>query len=276
MGSGMALRLVKAGFAVSVWNRDRAKTEPLAAAGAKVAGSPREAAQEADAIISMVADDPVSRAVWLGEDGALAGAKRGALCVESSTLTVAWVRELAAAATAKGCELIDAPVTGSKGPAANGELNFLVGGTAAAFERARPVLAPMAKTIKHLGPTGSGALIKLINNFVSGVHLASIAEALAMMERGGLDKAAALAVLTEGAPGSPMVKIVSGRMMAGDYTPNFKMKLMAKDLIYAQEEGAKLGLDLLTAKAALAELQKGLAAGAGDQDMAAVFEALRR
>src|SRR4051812_30631873 len=88
MGSGMAVRLAKAGFPLTVWNRDRAKTEPAAAAGAKVANSPREAARDADVIISMVADDPVSRLVWLGENGALAGAKRGALCIESSTLTV--------------------------------------------------------------------------------------------------------------------------------------------------------------------------------------------
>lgn len=277
MGSGMAQRLVKAGFVVTVWNRDRAKTEPLAAAGARVASSPREAAKDADVLVSMVADDPVSRIVWLGDDGALAGVRRGALCIESSTLTVAWVRELAAAMNAKGVEFIDGPVTGSRQAAANGELNFLVGGSAAALERARPVLTPMSKTIRHLGPTGSGALIKLINNFVCGVHLASIAEALAMMERGGLDKALALTVLTDGAPGSPMVKAVSGRMMTSDYdAPHFKLKLMAKDLTYAQQEGAKLGLDLLTAKAGLAEVQKGVAAGHGERDIAAVFEALRK
>jgi 3-hydroxyisobutyrate dehydrogenase len=273
----MARRLVTAGFAVTVWNRDHAKTAPLAAAGARAAESPRAAAQDADVIVSMVADDPVSRAVWTGENGALKGAKRGALCIESSTLTVAWVRELATRAEAHGCELIDAPVTGSRAAAANGELNFLVGGSAAALERARPVLAAMSKTVRHLGPTGSGALIKLINNFVCGVHLASIAEALAMMERGGLDKNLALPVLTEGAPGSPMVKAVSGRMMAADYhAPHFKLKLMGKDLAYAQQEGAELGLDLLTAKGALAEIQKGVAAGLGEQDIAAVFEALRK
>jgi 3-hydroxyisobutyrate dehydrogenase len=276
MGTGMALRLAKAGFPVTAYNRDRAKTAPLAAAGAKIAASPREAAAGADVILSMVADDPVSRAVWLGESGALAGAKRGALCIESSTLTVAWVRELAAAVQAKGCELLDAPVTGSKVAAANGELNFIVGGTAAALERARPVLSPMSKTIKHLGPIGSGALIKLINNFVCGVQVASVAEAIAMMERGGLDRAQALTVLLDGAPGSPLVKTVAARMLAGDYTPNFKLKLMAKDLGYAQQEGAALGLDLKTASAGLAEFQKAIAAGIGEQDMAAIVEALRK
>ncbi len=274
MGGGMARRLVGAGFALAVYNRDRAKAEAIA--GATVADSPRAAAHEADVIISMVADDPASRAMWLGDRGALAGAKRGAVCIDASTLTVAWVRELADAAQAKGCELLDAPVTGSKAAAANGELNFLVGGSAAALEKGRPALAAMSKTIRHLGPTGSGALIKLINNFVCGVQLAALAEALAMIDRGGLDRAQAAAVLTDGAPGSPLVKMVAPRMLDASYAPNFRLKLMAKDLTYALQEGAKLGLDLLTAQAALAEFQKSLAAGLGEEDMAAVFKTLEQ
>ena len=112
-------------------------------------------------------------------------------------------------ASARGCEFLDAPVTGSKTQAAAGELNFLVGGDAATLEKVRPVLAAMSKAIVHLGPTGSGALLKLINNFVCGVQVASLAEALAMIERSGLDRAKALEILTDGAPGSPLVKAVS-------------------------------------------------------------------
>ena len=130
--------------------------------------------------------------------------------------------------------------------AAGGELNFLVGGDSATLEKARPVLAAMGKTISHLGPTGSGAMIKLINNFVCGVQVAALAEALTMIERSGLDRAKALEILTHGAPGSPLVRTVAGRMTAPDFTPNFMLRLMAKDIGYAIQEGGKLSVELVT------------------------------
>jgi 3-hydroxyisobutyrate dehydrogenase len=275
MGSGMARRVLDAGFPLTVFNRNPEKAAPLASAGAAIAATPRQAASQADIIVSMVADDPAARAVWLGNDGALAGAARGTLCIESSTASLGWVRELSGAVAAKGCEFLDAPVTGSRLHAAAGELRFLIGGTAAALERARPVLMAMGKTLTHLGPVGSGALVKLINNFVCGVQVASIAEAVAMIERSGLDRAGALAVLTEGAPGSPLVKTITGRITARDFTPNFFLKLMAKDLGYAIQEGRSLSVGLATASAALEDFKGAIAAGHGDKDMSAVAEFLR-
>jgi 3-hydroxyisobutyrate dehydrogenase len=186
------------------------------------------------------------------------------------------VQELAQAADVCGCEFVDAPVTGSKVAAANGELNFLVGGAETALEKIRPVLAPMSKSIAHLGPTGSGALVKLINNFVCGVQVASIAEALALIERSGLDRAKALGVLLDGAPGSPLVKTMVGRMTAPDFTPNFMLKLMAKDLGYAIKEGGARGVSPATAAAALEVFQRSIDAGYGDLDMSAVVETLRK
>jgi 3-hydroxyisobutyrate dehydrogenase len=275
MGSGMAARLLAHGFHVKVYNRDPQKAAPLAKAGAKVANSPREAAQGAGIIISMVADDMAARAVWLGENGALAGAAPGTVLVESSTITVDWVSELAAAAAQKGCELLDAPVTGSKTQAASGELNFLVGGSASALETARPALAAMSRGIVHLGPGGSGALLKLINNFLCGVQVASLAEAMALIEKSGLDRARALEIVTNGAPGSPLLKTLSARMTVPDYTPNFLLRLMAKDLAYAVAEGHKLSIDLATARAALGLFRQATASGHGDQDIAAVVEQFR-
>ena len=276
MGGGMARRLLDAGFPLSVYNRDSAKASPFAAAGATVATSPREAAARADVIVSMVADDNASRSLWLGADGALAGAAPGTICIESSTVTVGWVRELAAAATARGCELLDAPVPGSRVQAAAGELNFLVGGSTTALDQVRPVLVAMSKSITRLGPLGSGALLKLVNNFVCGVQIAALAEGIAMIERGGLDRAKALEVLTNGAPGSPLVKAVATRMTTPDYTPNFLLRLMAKDLAYARKEAGQGSLDLTTATAALALFEKGIAAGHGEKDIAAVIEPLRQ
>ncbi len=276
MGTGMARRLIDAGSSVTVFNRNPERSAPLAKLGATVASSPGHAASQADIIIVMVADDKASRAIWLGKDGALAGASRGVLCIESSTVTVGWVRELAAAAKDAGCEFLDAPVTGSRTHAAAGELRFLVGGTTANLERATPVLSAMGKTITHVGPSGSGAMIKLINNFVCGVQISSLAEAVAMIERSGLDRARALEVLTHGAPGSPLVRTIADRMTAADYTPNFFLKLMAKDLGYAIQEGRGLSVDLATATAALGDFQKGIDSGLGESDMAAVVEPMRK
>jgi 3-hydroxyisobutyrate dehydrogenase len=276
MGGGMARRLLGAGFAVTVFNRTPARAEPLAAAGARVAGSPREAAAGAEVVFSMVADDAASRAMWLGPDGAIAGAARGAVLVECSTLTVAWVQELAQAAAAAGAECIDAPVTGSKNQAAAGELNFLTGGNAAALETIRPALNAMGRSVTHLGPTGSGALLKLINNFLAGVHVAATAEAVAWIERTELDRAQAIAFLSDSAVGSPVTKTVAARMCAPDFTPNFFLRLMAKDLGYASGEAAKAGQQLTSASMARDVFQRAIAAGHGDKDMSAVVEPLRR
>jgi 3-hydroxyisobutyrate dehydrogenase len=198
------------------------------------------------------------------------------VCIECSTVTVGWVRELAAVAAAKQCEFLDAPVTGSKTHAAAGELNFIVGGPAATLEKARPVLAAMGKTILPVGPVGSGALLKLINNFVCGAQVAALAEAMAMIERSGLDRAKALEIIANGAPGSPLVKTVSARMTTPDYTPHFSLRLLAKDLTYAIAEGGKFSLHLATAAAALGVFQKAIADGYGEKDMAAVVEPFRK
>ena len=168
MGAGMASRLVKAGFDVTVYNRNPARAAPLGEAGAKVAASAREAATGADIVISMVSDDAAARAMWTD---ALTGLKPGAIAVESSTVSPGWVKEWAALVAAKGGQALDAPVTGSKAAAENGELVFLVGGDAAALETAGPAFAAMGKGTIRLGASGAGATLKLINNFMCGCLL---------------------------------------------------------------------------------------------------------
>jgi 3-hydroxyisobutyrate dehydrogenase len=276
MGGGMARRLLGTGFPLTVYNRNREKAALVAAAGAKLAPTPRQAAQGAEIIFSMVADDAASRALWLGDDGALAGASRGAVMVECSTLTVAWVQELAQAVAERGGDFVDAPVTGSKAAATGGELNFIVGGSKDALEKIRPALSAMGRSITHLGPTGSGALVKLVNNFMAGVHVAVWAEALAWIERTDLDRGKAVAFLMEGAAASPVTKVVAARMAAGDFTPNFFLRLMTKDLGYAQREAAEKGITLDTAASALVRFQAAIAAGQGDEDMAAIVKSVRQ
>ena len=272
----MAGRLLSADFPLTVYNRNRDKAAPFASAGATLAASTREAVSGAEIIISMVADDVASRQVWLGDNGALAGASRGAVLVECSTLTVDWIKELAAAAAARGCELLDAPVTGTKPHAASGELSFLIGGSEAAIATAQPVLSAMGREFIHLGPTGSGALMKLINNFMCGVQAASLAEAESMIGAGGLNMEKALAILTNGAPGSVLVKRAAAHAATNDFTPNFPLRLMAKDLGYAIDEASRHGHSLQTATSALAIFKDAIAKGYGDQDFSAVIKAQER
>ena len=275
MGSGMANRLLGAGFPLTVYNRTADKAKTLVANGARLANSPRDAAADVDFVVSMVADDNASRSLWLGESGALDGLRHGAIMIESSTVSPPWINELAEAAKKKGIELLDAPVTGSRPQAASGELNFLVGGSDAALEKARPVFAPMAKNVIHVGPTGSGSLLKLINNFLAGVQAASLAEALTLIEKAGLNRDTAVQVITNGAPGSPTLKTLSVRMMAHDYTPQFHLALMRKDLDYSVQEAARHGVSLSSAKAALVTFDRALESGRGDDDFSAVIEPLR-
>jgi 3-hydroxyisobutyrate dehydrogenase len=276
MGTGMAGRLIQKDFEVTVYNRTPGKADALRSQGANVASTPAEAAKGAQFIISMVADDNAARSVWLGPQGALAGALPGAVLIECSTISVGWARELAKHASDRGCDLLDAPVTGTKPHAAAGELLFLVGGDNQTVERAQPLFSAMGRGNVHLGPIGSGALVKLINNFVAGVQAVSIAQAIALIERTDLNAERALAVLTEGAPGSPLVKLLSKRMMTRDFTPNFMLKLMAKDMQYAIAEAQAHSVSLTTAAAALEVMRKADQAGLGERDFSAVIEFLRQ
>jgi len=275
MGMGMAKNLLKAGFSVTAYNRTQAKAAPLAAAGARIARTPAEAASDADMVISMLSDDDASRKTWTGAQGALEGARPGAVLVECSTVTPAWIAELAGLAAARSLSLLDAPVTGSRMQAEGGQLNFLVGGDAGVLERVRPVLAAMSREIVHLGPVGSGARMKLINNFLCGVQIASLAEGLVWIERSGLDREQALKVLCNGAPGSPLLHALSARMAASAYDVNFLLSLMRKDLHYAGADAATLGVELHTASTAEARFAEAAAAGYADKDMSAVIEPLR-
>jgi len=275
IGFGMATRLLKAGFPLAVYNRTAERAIPLSASGAQITSLPKEAVNDADVVISIVADDVASRQVWLSADGILGALKPGAIAIECSTLSVAWIRELAGKVTRSGCEFLDAPVTGSKMHAAAGELQFLVGGDAATLERARPVLKVMSRNIVHMGSAGNGAMIKLVNNYLCGVQAASLAEAISLIERSGLDRERSLEVLNNGAPGSPLIKTLSARMTSRSYDVNFLLRLMKKDLEYATREAEAHGLRFNMGTAAANIFDQAQRQGWGEEDFSAVVEALR-
>jgi len=276
MGGGMARQLLAAGFDLTMWNRSAGKAEALRAAGGRVAATPADAVQHADIVIAMLANDNVSKTVWTGEDGALAAMKAGAIAIESSTLTGDWVFDLARQAVARGVRFLEAPVTGSRDQAAQGTLRFLVGGDAEAIELARPAFDAMGGALVHLGPVGSAATVKLANNYLCGVQAASLAEAIALFEKHGLDIEQAMSILFDGAPASPMVKGVGRRMLDRDYAPHFVVPLMAKDLGYAAQALADVGIVSAIAQAARQRFIDADLVGEGDRDIAAIVEPLRK
>ena len=271
MGAGMAANWLAKGFPLSVWNRTPAKAQALAATGASDAATPREAAADADFIFAMVADDAASRAVWLGADGALAGAKPGAVVVESSTLTPAWVRELASQARAKGCGFLDAPVGGSRDAAEAGELRLFVGGDAATLETARPALAAIGSRIDLLGPVGAGATWKLINNQLVAAEIAALAEALDVAGKSGFRPEQISALILAGAAASPIVKLKLPRMLEHDYDEtDFALHLMLKDARYATALAQSLGAPADMISGAVEAFARAEAGGLGGKDFAAV------
>lgn len=275
MGGGMAANWLRKGYPTAVWNRTRAKAEALTKEGAIVAATPAEAAKDADFIVAMVADDAASREVWLGKDGALAAAKPGATIIESSTLTPGWVRELAAAAAAKGLGFIDAPVTGSKQAAAEGQLTFLVGGEAAAVDKARPVLAAVGKGTQHLGPVAAGSTWKLINNMMVAIEIAGLAETMALAAKAGLDAKLVASLVETSGFFSGVIKGKLPRMVERNYAaPDFSLGLMLKDVRYVADMAKRLGIDLKLAPAAGVLLADAEREGLGGEDVAAVAEAV--
>jgi 3-hydroxyisobutyrate dehydrogenase len=276
MGRGMAANLRKAGFPLTVWNRSRAKAEPLADVGATVGDTPAYAAKNAAVVFAMLADDSASRAAWLGQDGALAAMPSGSIAVECSTLSPDWVHELHAAVTQRGLRMADAPVTGSRTQAEAGQLNFLVGADEETLAAVTPVLQSMSKEILHLGPVGSGTQLKLINNFLCAIQITSFAEALAWMEQTGLRLDMALDFLKRGAPGSGILSAMSERMTHRTYEVNFSLHLMAKDLRYARVSAAQLGIDVSTSVPAQELFRRAEEQGLGGKDMSAVVEVVRR
>ena len=276
MGSGMAHNLLKAGFPLAVYNRTESKTAPLVELGATAAKSPADAAKDADVVISMLADDDASRALWLGADGALAAMRSGAIAVESSTVSPEWVAELYGHCLRKLVRLIEAPVTGSRTQAEQAQLTFLAAGDKNTLDELMPVLRCMSKEVLHVGKIGCGAQLKLINNFLCGVQAASMAEAIAWIERSDLDRTAALEFLKKGAAGSGILSAMADRMTRRTYEVNFLLRLMGKDLRYAQAAAAREEVTLSTAETAGKLFEKARAEGHGEQDMSAVVEAVRK
>ena len=235
MGMGMAARLLAGGHQLSVYNRTAARAEALVRQGARLSDTPKDACEGVDAVISMVADDDASQAVWLERDGIFAAnLRKNAFAIECSTLSHDWVMQLSTRATALGLRYIDAPVTGLPDAAAAGSLTLLVGASVDDLSAAQGLLGAVSERIIRFGPIGAGTAYKLIINMIGAVQIASAAEGLALAERAGLDIAAVADAIATSQAASPQVIRNTRRMAADDHTENivFTSALRLKDVEY--------------------------------------------
>jgi 3-hydroxyisobutyrate dehydrogenase len=278
MGSGMAARIAAAGHTLSVFNRTVARTAPLAKLGARVGTSPRDAAQNADVIIGMTADDESARAVWLGDDGALAAENApDALAIECSTLSHDFVLELAQKVRARGFRYVDAPVTGLPDAAAAGTLTLLVGAAPADLDAARPIFASLATRVMSFGLVGQGTVYKLMVNLMGAVQIASAAEGVAMANRAGLDLKLVADAIASGQAASPQVVRNVRRFVTDDHgTPvSFTPALRLKDVEYALRLARKLGTPGEFGEVAAALYRRACDLGLGHANESRIIDAVR-
>jgi 3-hydroxyisobutyrate dehydrogenase len=245
MGTGMTHNLLKAGFEVTVWNRTASRMDPLVQAGAQAAESPADVARQSDIIITCVSDTPDVEAVILGENGVIDGARSGALVIDMSTISPQTTREIAAKLAEKGVRMLDAPISGGSEGAAKGTLSIMVGGAAADFQRAVPCFEAMGKTITHVGATGAGQTVKLVNQILVVINMYAASEALLFAQAGGLDLQKTLDAVTGGAAGSWMLANRGPQVIAGDWRPGFTVDLQQKDLRLVLEAADQMGLPVL-------------------------------
>jgi 3-hydroxyisobutyrate dehydrogenase len=276
IGRGIAQNLLDNGYPLTVYNRTSEKAHVFGEQGANVANSPREAVQNADVVISIVADDAASREIWLGVNGALDGAKAGAILIESSTISLEWSRQLADLAITRGFEILDCPVAGSKDAAANGELRLLVGGNVAALEKVRSILETYSSGIVHMGGHGTGNAIKLVNNMILAVQTLVWAEGLTLARKLGIDVATFQKLIGEGALSSPVMKAFTARMIDGSYhdDTHFPLQWMRKDTFYALRAGDEVGVPLPTVAATYEAFHLAQANGLGESDVTAIIASL--
>ncbi len=276
MGAPMAANLARAGIEVVAWNRTASRAEALASEHDNVTAAATAAeAAAAGVVISMVPDVPEVEQVLLGPDGAAEGLDDGGLAIDMSTIAPSASRSIAQRLGNHGIAFLDAPVTGSRPKAEDGTLTIMAGGPEAAFDRARPLFEAMGELVVHAGPQGHGSMVKLINNTLAAVNAAALAEGLVLAQAAGLDAGKALEVIASGSGESAMRRLKAEPMVNGDYQPLFKLEHMLKDVRHCLAEARALGVELPLAATAEPLYATAEGRGLGEQDFAAVIEALR-
>lgn len=276
MGAAMGRNLLRAGFAVRAWNRTRSKVEPLVAAGAAAADTPAEAAAGAGVLLTMLADGSAVEGAVTGPRGALAALGPGGLWIETSTVGIGDTERFAQAARKREVTFVDAPVLGSRQPAEEGRLTVFASGPDPARERCAPLFDAVAERVEWVGEAGAGTRLKLVVNNWLHALLGSLAETVAFARALDIDPLRFLEAIDEGPIGPPYAQVKGQAMLARDYPTSFALRLAAKDVRLVLDAAGRRGLEMPIAEAVVAKYGDAVQLGHGDDDMASVYEAVRR
>ncbi len=277
MGAPMAANLLKAGFKVTVHNRTRGKCAPLENAGARVADSPRDVAPGADAVVLMLPDTEDVNTVLFDQDHGIATTlEAGQVVVDMSTIDPASSVEFGRTLSAREVHWLDAPVSGGQKGAVDGTLSIMVGGSPDAFDRCRPLWEALGKNILHVGPSGHGLMLKLINQVAVAESLLATTEAARLIAHSGLQADKALAALRAGTARSGMLDLYPEKMLQGDFAPGFRIRLMHKDLRLAVNMARTLGLSLPGLQLLYTCFQEAEAAGFGEDGTQGLYRFMEK
>jgi 3-hydroxyisobutyrate dehydrogenase-like beta-hydroxyacid dehydrogenase len=275
MGYPMARHLLKAGHDVALWTHSKTKAVELAREGKGTAcESPREVAEKADYIFYCVGDPEMSRSVALGPDGILAGARKGSVTADCSTISPTMSKQIGAAFAAKGAEFLDAPCTGSKSGAEGGTLTFMIGGSQAAFERAKPYFEIMGKRFYYCGPAGQGLHAKLTQNLVLGNLMEAFAEGMVLAKKNGISPKLMLEILDNSAAKSAFITAKAPAVLSRNFATTFSTKWLHKDIGLALESAQESGIPLPITAVTHQMLQAAIANGWGDDDICSTIKTL--
>jgi 3-hydroxyisobutyrate dehydrogenase len=274
MGAPMAGNLVRAGFSVTVWDRTRGRLDELVESGARRAGSPAEAAGSADVVLTMLSDGDAVAQVMSGPDGAGSALRPGSIWIQMATVGIDWTQRLAALAGERGLEFVDAPVSGSDGPAREAQLVVLASGPDAVRERVQPLFDAIGRRTVWLGPAGHGTQLKIVlNNWLVSITEA-MAETVALTGALGIEPERFLDAIAGGPLEAPYATSKGRAMLAGEFTPGFALRLALKDARLALDAGREHGLELALTDALVRRWERAMAAHA-DDDLASVIDEAR-
>ena len=276
MGRPMAQHLAKAGYALHLWARRRASLEPFAATSARIHGTPAEVARHVEVVFTMVADGPDVEAVILGKQGIDEGAAPGLIVVDMSTIAPALAQSIAARLAERGIEFVDAPVSGGEVGAINASLTIMAGGKAEIFEKIRPLLENMGKSVNLIGASGAGQVAKACNQILTGVGVAAVAEAMNFARKSGVDPAKVRESLLGGFAHSRILENHGQRMLERNFKPGFKAWMHQKDLGIVLEQAHRLGMAVPAAAATARLFNSMVETGMGEEDSIAVLKLLEK
>ena len=272
MGKPCTLNLIKAGHNLYVWARRPEATREVVEKGAVACASIAEVAAQVDVLFLNVTNSSDVEAVLFADNGVIKGGKKGLIVVDMSTISAIATRNMAKRLEAHGIELVDAPVSGGTIGAINGTLTIMVGASQATFERVKPLLLHMGKTVTRIGDTGAGQVAKSCNQIAITGTIMAVAEAIHFARAAGVDPAPIREALLGGFAGSKILEIHGNRMITDDYAPGFKTILHAKDMGIVHDIAEELGLDMPVSETGLNMLKEAVKAGYGELDSSAMYK----